>query len=56
MTQGLAFLMDYNEERGINSKIDFESSEDDDFFNMQEIGNQNQNAMIYIDTIGMHNY
>ena len=57
MTHGLIFMMDYNEDKvGLDMSTDVETSDDMDYGDMQEMDNKKGEAMIYIETLGMHNY
>ena len=56
MTHGLIFMMDYNEDRlGLDTNND-ETSVDKDYGDMQKKDDKKEKAMIYIETLGMHNY
>ena len=56
-THGLVFMMDYNEDRiGLDTNTELETAVDKDFVDILETENQKKNAMIYIETLGMHNY
>ena len=56
-THGLAFYMDYNEDRtGLDKSTKLETSVDKDFVDMREKDKKKYEAMIYIETLGMQNY
>ena len=56
-THGLVFMMDYNEDRiGLNTNTDLEASVYKDFVDMLEKDKNKEEAMIYIETLGMQNY
>ena len=57
MSHGLIFLMDYNEDRiGLNMNNNSELSLSNDLGDMQENNDNKQDAMIYIETLGIDNY
>ena len=56
-THGLVFMMDYNEDRiGLDTNTDLEASVYKDFVDMLEKDKNKEEAMIYIETLGMQNY
>ena len=56
-THILIFMMDYNEDRlGLETDIDLETFDDKDFVKMQEEGNNQKEALIQFELLGMNNY
>ena len=56
-THGLAFMMDYNEDRlGLDTNSKLDDSIDKDIVDMYEKDDKKNEAMIYIETLGMYNY
>ena len=57
MSHGLIFLLDYNNRSiGIKAKNPLEAVVEKDLGDMQKKGDNEDEAMIYIETLGMHNY
>ena len=56
-THGLVFMMDYNEERtGLDTNTEIETSVEKGFVDMLVKDRRKEDAMIYIETLGMQNY
>ena len=56
MSHGLIFMMDYNEDRqGLDTDTDLDNSVDEALFDFEENDQKKKEAMIYIETEGMHN-
>ena len=57
MSHGLAFMMDYNEDRlGLKANAPLETVFQKDLVDMKEKDDNEGEAMIYIETLGMHKY
>ena len=55
-THGLVFMMDYKEDRiGLDTNTEFETSDEKDLVDMREKDPKGNEAMIYIETLGMQN-
>ena len=56
-THGLAFMMDYNEDRlGLDTDSELDTSIAKDIVDMHEKDYTKNEAMIYIETLGNYNY
>ena len=54
MSHGLVFMMDYNTDRnGLDLSSDFLANVHQDLFDMQTVNTNNEEAMIYIETLGI---
>ena len=56
-THGLAFMMDYNEDRlGLDTNAELENYVEKDIVDMYDKDATKNDAMIYMETLGMYNY
>ena len=56
MSHGLAFMMDYNEDRlGLKANTPLKTEFQKDLVDMKEKSDNKKDAMLYIETLGMHN-